>query len=134
MLLLTTHQAGGDPLNTGLDVFCMDAAGPGGAHHAYTICWRDYNGNAHVCHIHFQTGGVREPRSDVAGAPLNGVNGTSDEALLAIVQHRLECFQQGPFACDQHATALAHVTAALAALHARSQDRLARGVEGVHQA
>jgi hypothetical protein len=130
---LTAHQAGGDPLNAGLTLQATDTPGSGGAYHQYEIAWRDYNGNRHACRIHFQEGGVREPRSPVTGAPLNGVNGPSGEALLAIVQHRLQCFQAGPFACAANATALQHVTEALMALHARSQDRLARGVEGVAQ-
>lgn len=73
--------------------------------------------------IPFQTGPVREV----------GVNGLTNEALLAIVQDRLERYQDGPLACPQNAAAWSSVRTALAHLHMRTRDRMARGVEGTHE-
>lgn len=54
------------------------------------------------------------------------------ETLLAAAEGRLEFYQQGKFASDYNAEALEHIEAALAALHRRTADREARGVEGTH--
>ena len=62
-----------------------------------------------------------------------GVNGVTNEDLLAMVAARLEAFQQSPFASDDNATALDHVYAALDALNIRTKKRMARGVEGTNQ-
>lgn len=62
-----------------------------------------------------------------------GVNGITNEALLAIVMDRLEGFQSGRYACEENADALDHVRAALNALDQRTQRRIARGVEGTHE-
>ena len=70
--------------------------------------------------IIFQNGPIKE----------QGINGVTQEILLAIVEHRLACFQSGPFASAYNAEALNHVGQALAALKRRTEDRLARGVEG----
>jgi hypothetical protein len=59
-----------------------------------------------------------------------GLNGITDEALLAIVIDRLECFQQSPLSCVENAHALICLDEALGYLHARTQAREARGVEG----
>jgi len=74
--------------------------------------------------VTFQNGPIREA----------GVNGVTQEALLAIVIDRLESFQAGPFPSDQNAVALDHVKAALWHLKERTRMRLARGVEGTTQA
>jgi hypothetical protein len=49
---------------------------------------------------------------------------------LAIDIDRLEAFQAGPFANVYNAEALVHCKAAMAALHRRTTDRIARNVEG----
>lgn len=68
------------------------------------------------------------------GVPENGVNGVTNEALLAIVADRLRCFQAGPYPCKENDRALAHVEWALEQLHARTLEREARGVEGREEA
>ena len=73
-----------------------------------------------VLDVQFQKGPVQE----------QGVNGGSIEALAAVVIDRLEGFQGGPYACDENADALAHFTAGLEILKARTAARQARGVEG----
>lgn len=61
-----------------------------------------------------------------------GIVGMTNECLLAMVIDRLRCFQSGPFACEENATALAHLELALEELHLRTARRQARGVEGTH--
>lgn len=73
-----------------------------------------------ACCIRFQVG----PASD------DGINGITNEALLAIVRDRLECFQNSQFACDENQVALDAVIAAMNSLHARTRKRATRGVEG----
>jgi hypothetical protein len=50
-----------------------------------------------------------------------GVNGLTNEVLLAIVADRLERFQAGPAACEENAEALGFIEHALAKLAARVQ-------------
>jgi hypothetical protein len=50
--------------------------------------------------------------------------------LLAVVIHRLKTFQAGPLACPWNGAAVDHLEQALEALHTRTRERLARGVEG----
>lgn len=114
--------------------------GPGGAPHCYIISGPDddldiernpalveylehVGSDTFDCMI-FQHGGV----------PENGVNGVTNEALLAIVADRLRCFQAGPYPCKENDRALAHVEWALEQMHARTLEREARGVEGREQA
>lgn len=75
--------------------------------------------------LHFQNGPVKEDG--------NGVNGLTHEVLLAILIDRIEGFQTGPWACPENALTLGYLRAALAQLHARTNAREARGVEGTHQ-
>ena len=72
----------------------------------------------------FQNGPIKEV----------GVNGVTQEALLAIVIDRLRSFQAGPFASPFNASALDHCSQALVDLQRRTRDRIARGVEGVTRA
>lgn len=116
MRSITTHVVSGNPVNEGITLAAIDGPGPGGASHLYTINPRD----GAVCKINFQMGGVED----------NGVNGVTNEALLAVVIDRLRSFQAGPFACDENAIALLKCQGALVWLHKRTSDRMARGVEG----
>jgi hypothetical protein len=59
-----------------------------------------------VWDIQFQNGPIAEA----------GVNGITQEVLLAIVADRLRSFQAGPYACQENADALSHVSAAQAVL------------------
>lgn len=72
--------------------------------------------------ILFQNGPIAE----------NGVNGVTQEVLLAIIIDRLESFQKGPFACRDNAVALTHLETAKLWLFKRTLDRMQRGVEGTH--
>lgn len=125
-----THH--GNPLNDGLDIQTVQGRGPGNAYQCYRIIPFDlevldtarepYRASAlmrAVCDIRFQS-----------GDPKDGINGVSNEALLAVVRDRLEDFQAGPFACQGNAEALEAVTKAMDILAARTRERAARGVEG----
>lgn len=120
---ITTHKVNG--LNEALTIRVMDEPGSGGANHYYLISHpapgREHESVGHD--IFFQNGPIKEA----------GVNGISQEALLAIVQDRLESFQAGPFATPDNAEALTHVHMAIEILHRRTKERMARGVEGTLQ-
>lgn len=58
-----------------------------------------------------------------------GVNGVTNEALLAIVAHRLKGFQAGPMACRENALALTKIEESLHWLQTRTRRRIAAGVE-----
>ncbi len=111
---ITTHKVSG--LNEVLRIRAMDEPGAGGACHHYRIEYLD----RWTWDTHFQEGPVQEV----------GVNGVSNEALLAIVRDRLEGFQAGPYACDDNQKALQAAQVALEFLKCRTRDRLERGVEG----
>lgn len=69
--------------------------------------------------ISFQLGGVLD----------NGVNGLTNEALLAVLIHRTK-FLDGKFGCDENKRAIQHMEEALVNLEVRSARRMVRGVEG----
>ena len=117
---LTDHVVEGDSVNHQLVIEVMDQPGAGGAYHEYEIRKPD---SAICCRVSFQNGPIKEA----------GVNGVTQEALLAIVIDRLRAFQAGPFACDTNAAALTHCQLALQELQMRTRERMARGVEGTHQ-
>jgi hypothetical protein len=73
-----------------------------------------------VQRITFQNGPIKD----------SGVNGNTQEALLAILLDRLEGFQSGQYACHDNQMALDHLQITRLVLHKRTMDRTARGVEG----
>ncbi|MXZ00233.1 ABC transporter ATPase [Candidatus Poribacteria bacterium] len=125
-----------------LEVRVIDKPGAGGACHEYVIQCRPTDAEVYdeystqageepfkadrtvLGSISFQNGPIRE----------NGVNGLTNEALLAIVEHRLNCFQAGPYPSHYNAAALAGVEFSKTVLHDRTADRKARGVEGESKA
>lgn len=122
---LTDHVVPGDSANYQLTITVTDEPGAGGANHAYSIEWdtpdNEYSTIDQVF-IGFQNGPIKE----------SGVNGVTQEALLAIVIDRLRSFQAGPFSCRENAIALTHVEEALMWLQRRTVARIKRGVEGTH--
>lgn len=76
-----------------------------------------------VTHLPFQNGPLME----------NGINGITQEALLAVLIDRLEGFQSGQFKCHDNQMALDSIQSARLWLHKRTLDRLARSVEGTNQ-
>lgn len=95
----------------------------GNASHWYLIKWnpKDF-GFPSSQSIRFQHGPVKE----------HGINGITNEALLAIVIDRLEGFQSGPFACEENGQALSWAKLALGVLEERTKNRIDRGVEGTN--
>lgn len=118
---ITSHRLNG--LNESLRVLAMDPPGHGGANHHYAIRVGDSGRLDGEHEIFFQKGPIQEA----------GVNGVSNEALLAIVIDRLESFQQGDFGCRENVIALEKLEEALMWLQKRTRDRIARGVEGTYQ-
>lgn len=116
---ITSHRI--NSLNEALTIQALDEPGSGGAHHVYQI--GEYQGDTFYHSIRFQNGPIVEA----------GVNGISNEALLAIVEDRLKCFQAGQFSCRENALALTHIQEAMHWLHHRTNERMQRGVEGTSQ-
>ncbi len=131
MRTLTDHIVEGDSANHQLRITVADEPGQGGANHKYVIVWsrpsiEDPSGiqqDLYAVSVDFQNGPIKE----------FGVNGVTQEALLAIVIDRLRSFQAGPYASESNQKALDHTLLALSFLQDRTRERIARGVEGTHQ-
>lgn len=122
-----------NPANDRLILEVLDQPGSGGANHAYRINGFDLsanpsagNGTTHDASqsvmLYFQNGPI----------PESGVNGVTQEVLLAIVVDRLRSFQAGPYACRENALALTKIEEAQHWLQQRTLARMRRGVEGTH--
>ena len=121
---ITTHKING--LNKSIRVAASDAPGIGGANHEYVLDWtyeRVVPASEQRIVIRFQNGPIAE----------QGVNGISDESLLAILIDRLQCFQNGDYKCRENAIALTKLEEAMHWLHHRTRERVARGVEGTSE-
>jgi hypothetical protein len=98
----------------GLAIAVVDEPGAGGASHFYDITGFDTKRNPAN---RPETGYVNFDRLVIIfqnGPVLEcGVNGVTDEALLAIQIDRLRSFQSGKFACRENAIALTHLEEAM---------------------
>ncbi len=131
MRTITDHIV--NPCNDKLAITVTDEPGAGGANHAYSVTGFNAGSNPSLnhlfpqlvteCHILFQNGPIAE----------KGVNGITQEVLLAIVADRLRSFQAGPFACRENALALTKIEEAQHWLQQRTIARMRRGVEGTNQ-
>jgi hypothetical protein len=113
----------GSELNENIGVWATDEPGPGGACHQYLLDVQTLdNGNLNVSEtpLKFQKGPVKE----------HGINGVSDEALLAVIIDRAEGFASGPYSCKENDEALYHLKKALEWKMSRTKERQERGVEG----
>jgi hypothetical protein len=124
---ITDHIVSGDQA-VQLSITVADEPGQGGANHRYHIDWMGTdqvwrNEIPNTCDIHFQEGPIKE----------FGVNGITQEALLAVVIDRLRSFQTGPFSCRENAIALTKCEEAMMWLQRRTVARIKRGVEGTSQ-
>lgn len=117
---ITSHKVNG--LNEALTIKVLDEPGQGNACHEYSIT--PTTGNATGMRITFQKGPLQE---------IIYPNGISNEALLAVVEHRLQGFQSGDFACRENALALTKLQEAMHWLHHRTRERIQRGVEGTNE-
>lgn len=122
---LTDHKVNG--LNDALKIEVLDEPGQGGANHDYFIDGYALSTDGPFVQkgiiIHFQNGPIQDA----------GVNGISNEVLVAVVIDRMRGFQSGQFACRENALALTKLEEALMWLQKRTRDRMARGVEGTNQ-
>ena len=130
---LTDHIVSGDQA-VQLKIEVTDEPGAGGANHRYEVTGFDterntsrtdsagYSASFSRLLVLFQNGPILEA----------GINGITQEALLAIVIDRLRSFQNGPYQCPENAQALNHCVQALASLQKRTSARIQRGVEGTH--
>jgi len=118
MRTITEHQV--NPANDQLAIAVLDERGAGGANHHYRVLGHPDSGVR--VDIQFQNGPINE----------SGVNGVTQEVLLAIVADRLRSFQAGKFACRENALALTKIEEAQHWLHSRTLARMQRGVEGTH--
>lgn len=132
MRQLTDHIV--NPANDKLTIEVLDEPGAGGAQHHYKIGGFDSSTNPsddqesrggpmYGSTVLFQNGPINEV----------GVNGVTQEVLLAICADRLRSFQAGPFACRENALALTKIEEAQHWLQQRTLERMRRGVEGTHQ-
>lgn len=122
---LTDHIV--NPANDKLIITVRDEPGAGGANHEYEVSGYSRPGAPEgACYtvINFQNGPIAEA----------GVNGLTQEVLLAIVADRLRSFQSGPFSCKENACALTKIEEAMHWLQQRTIARMRRGVEGTNQA
>ncbi len=124
---LTEHIV--NPTNDKLEIHVTDNPGSGGASHRYEIHGFDSSSNpsgpapeGSRIVVLFQNGPIKEA----------GVNGITQEVLLAIVADRLRSFQAGQYASRENALALTYIEQAQMWLQKRTRDRMARGVEGTH--
>jgi hypothetical protein len=101
-------------------VYAVDQRGQGNANHEYRIALKaDFKD---PIKISFQNGPIKEV----------GVNGLTNEDLLAIVIDRLYGFQSGGFACRENAIALTKIEESYMWLLRRTASRRLRGVEGTN--
>lgn len=104
------------------EVFVADEKGNGGANHKYAIVINNEE-NTDINYIQFQDGARKLEDSK---------HGIIDTDLLEIVRHRLQCFQEGPFATRDNAIALTHIEEALMWMNRRVEDRIERQVLGTN--
>lgn len=128
MRTITTHQV--NSANDKLVITVLDEPGEGGASHVYQVAGFNTDsrgdavaGGSDQLVLPFQRGPIKEA----------GVNGVTQEVLLAIVIDRLEGFQRGKFANEYNAAALHHLRGAADCLLQRTRQRIGKGIEGTHQ-
>jgi hypothetical protein len=126
---ITSHRV--NPANDKITITVMDEPGAGGANHRYVVTGANFEANAS-----FDDGDLPMPRIPILfqNGPIaeSGVNGITQEVLLAILIDRLQSFQRGPYGCRENALALTKLEEAKLWLFSRTLDRMSRGVEGTH--
>lgn len=135
MRTITDHIVEGDSANHQLTIEVTDEPGQGGACHRYEITGFDNESNP----SRFNSSGYSHSGARLVimfhNGPIQeaGVNGITQEALLAIIIDRLRSFQAGQFSCRENAIALTHCEEALMWMQRRTVARIKRGVEGTNQ-
>ena len=126
MHTITDHKC--SDANSTISITC-DEQSNGGASHVYDISFEcgdvlENEGGTSVQRIKFQKGAIGEV----------GLNGITDEVLVAVLIDRLRKFQSGPFPCRENALALTRLQEAMHWMQHRTNDRVKRGVEGTSAA
>ena len=134
-----------NPANDVINIIVADELGSGGANHAYLITGIAKlidNPSTQVVFDALDTldgEGVEVMDQSLlllfqnGPIPQAGVNGITHEVLLEILIHRIQGFQNGPFACQANQDCLDHLKTAQELLLNRTRERMARGVEGTHK-
>lgn len=115
---LTHHLTGLNDINDQIEVRPIDQPGAGGGHHQYILSSPKCEEDGLVT--------FHQPDANRHGV----LTGYTIEAYLTPLLHRLECFQAGPFACEENAVALDHGLKMMEALRQRTARRNAAGLEG----
>lgn len=129
MRTITDHIV--NPANDKITIAVTDEPGSGGANHRYWVSGFNAAGNPSLHSANDDNGGMVVLFQN-GPIPEAGVNGVTQEVLLAIVADRLRSFQGGPFKCKENACALTHIEEAMHWLQQRTIARMRRGVEGTH--
>jgi hypothetical protein len=90
----------------------------------------DVEGHRYDWTAGFKTGSVQFQLGPVKEA---GLNGLTNEALLAILIHRTDFLNQR-FPCRENETAIEFMRRALECFESRTKNRISRNVEGKNQA
>ena len=118
-----------NPANDTLKIVATDEPGFGGANHFYRVSGFSTANNPSELEQSMQSVDILFQNGSIAE---KGVNGITQEVLLAILIDRLQSFQKGPYACRENAIALTHLETAKLWLFSRTLERMQRGVEGTH--
>lgn len=104
------------PTDSAIKVTVLDDPAPNGASRNYKVEHPGITGGSLT--ISFQGGPVNADGS--------GINGVTNEILLAILADRLRGFQTGPFACRENEQAITKIEEAQHWLNSRTLARLRR--------
>lgn len=121
-----------NPANDTITITVEDQPGSGGANHRYSLTGFNTAGNPSKEDAQGFAASFSRQVILFQNGPINevGVNGITQEVLLAIVIDRLRSFQDGPFPSRENALALTKCEEALHWLQQRTLERMRRGVEG----
>lgn len=112
---LTSHRT--NALNRAIQIHCYDD----GTKYSMQVADGSDDNTILINYLKFQSGPAVTP---------DGYNGFTIEALLAVVEDKLQQHQQGSFSCRENACALTHLQECMMWLAKRTRDREQRGVEG----
>lgn len=100
---------------------------------ADVLCTQEFDGvrTSYLVHSGGETTSLEFAHYPIGEAFKHGV---TNEALLGIVIDRLRGFQDTPLRCRENAVALTKLEEAMHWLHARTLDRIRRGVPSPHEA
>ena len=130
---ITRHRRTGGSANSDITIEALPCVGPNG--NEYDAVERRNDGQCHRYRIALHSDEVSAPTVKFLqfqdGPPSEvGINGVTEEALIAVLIDRLERFNEGPYRCRQNSVAITKLEEALMWLGDRTAERSERGVEG----